>query len=96
MGSDLSADITTTVSCVPGTRQLPQAWRRDGLRRLGAGAWEGALGGGFLGMDCLLPLHWTSPPPAPAPRGHSLGQKHMQGHTASSPGNMDYRGVKVK
>lgn len=54
-------------------------------RSLGKGLWEGGSGDGLSPAPALEPLEGTG-----------LGQKHMQGHTVSSLGDMDYRGVKVK
>lgn len=79
MGRDLSADITTTLFLV--SLALGSSHRRGG--EMGSGVQEqepgeGALGGGFLKMACLLPLHWR-------PRRAQLGSEAHAGSHSVQP-----------
>ena len=89
---DLSA-VHGSVSCVPGHSASPtgmeERWALGfGSRGLGKGPWEGVLW-----MACLLRLPWS-------PQRHQAWVRSTcsvtWGHTVSSPGDLDYREVKVK
>lgn len=86
--------ITMTVSCVP--RHSTSPTHVEGRWALGIQEQEpleGAVGGGFWGCPVSCPC--TGAPERHRAWGRGTGRVTW-GHTVSSPGDMDYREVKVK